>query len=92
MPIVRSLLFSAARRLAGDPAVRAKAAQMTREHIVPAAREAARRSGDAVRRESEALREDVRFVEMTSCPEAPRAEKAGRVARRVMDRLREPRD
>lgn len=92
MPIVRSLLFYAARRIASDPAVRAKAAGVTRDHVLPAARGAARRTGETVRRQSEALRADIDFVEITAAPETPRTEKAGRIARRVLARMREPED
>jgi hypothetical protein len=90
MPLIRSLLFEAARRAASNPEVRNKAVEITRDHVAPAARQAARRAGETVRRERDALRHDVDAARSELPADAPRAELAGRIARRMLDRARGP--
>jgi len=88
MPIIRTLLFQAARHLAQNPDVREKAAKVSRDHVVPAARTAARRAGEATRGSRDALSEEIRAVRTEAAPETTRAELAGRVTRRMFDRLK----
>lgn len=88
MPIVRTLLFEAARRVARNPELRAQAWRLAEREVLPRAKHAARWAAEETRRQRELLREDIRTVDAEAGPETTRAERAGRVTRRVVRRLR----
>ena len=90
MPLIRTLLMAAAKKVASDPELRGKATEAARDHVLPAARTAARKSGETVRTVQRAVSEDYEAALDEAPPEATRAEIAGRATRRLLDRFREP--
>lgn len=80
MPFIRSLFMAAARRAASDPEMRAKAGE--------AARSAARRAGEQTRGARETLDEEIDRAFEDAPEDATRAEIAGRVTRRLFDRMK----
>ena len=89
MPLIRTLLMAAAKRAAADPELRGKAAEVARDHVLPAAQVAARKSGEAVRTARSAVSQDYQAALDEAPPEATRAEIAGRATRRLLDRIRD---
>lgn len=90
MPLIRTLLMAAAKKVAADPELRGKATDAARTHVLPAAKTAARKSGEAVRTVHGAVRKDYEAAMDESPEDATRAEIAGRATRRFLDRLKEP--
>lgn len=90
MPLIRTLLMAAAKRVAADPELRGKATEVARDHVLPAAQTAARKSGEMVRNTRNAVTEDYAAALDEAPPEATRAEIAGRATRRLLDRLKDP--
>lgn len=80
MPLIRTLLMAAARRAASDPELRAKAGEV--------ARTAARRAGEQTRSARETLDEEIDRAFDEAPEDATRAEIAGRVTRRLFDRVK----
>jgi hypothetical protein len=90
LPLIRTLLMAAAKQVAADPELRGKATEVARDHVLPAARSAAQKSGEAVRSARTAITEDYETAIDEAPPEATRAEIAGRATRRLLDRLKDP--
>ena len=80
MTLLRRLLFQAARRVASDPKVQAKAAKIYREDLKPLAKEAWDNAQPALRAAQEQLKEDL----------GPTADKIAKTKKTVMDRLTKP--
>lgn len=89
MPLIRTLLMAAAKRVAADPELRGKATAAARNHVLPAARTAARVSGETVRKVQDAVSQEYDAAADDARPEATRAEIAGRATRRLMDRWKD---
>ena len=86
MPLLRTLLFRAARRLATDPRTRQMAADAYREEIKPRAQAAWQKAKPRV----EETKADIgKIAEDTDARKHP-ARFAGRAARRVLDEIRGP--
>jgi hypothetical protein len=81
MTLLQKLLLQAARRVAADPNVQAKAGKIYRDQIKPAAKEAWRNAEPALRAAHEQLKEDL----------GPTADKVAKTKKTVMDRLTKPR-
>jgi hypothetical protein len=90
MVLIRTLLMAAAKRVASDPELRGKATDAARDHVLPAARTAARKSGETVRKVQDTVTREVHAAMDEAPPEATRAEIAGRTARRFLDRMKDP--
>ncbi|WP_416899533.1 MAG: hypothetical protein ACMVY4_07435 [Minwuia sp.] len=88
MPLIRTLLMEAARRVASDPEMRAKATGFARDTAMPAARKAAREAGETVRRHRSELDKEIETAQSEAGEGATRAEIAGRVTRKLANRLK----
>lgn len=84
MPILRTLLFETARRVASDPELRARAIELTRREVLPRARVAARVAGEEVARRKARLDQDWQAARDDAGPGATRSEIAGRLVRRKL--------
>jgi len=81
MALLRTLLFQAARRLAADPRVRAKAAEVVETEIKPRARAAAAKAKPRI----EETRADLRRIAAETDPRTQPARFARRAARRIVE-------
>ena len=84
MPFLRQLLWRAAAKVASDPELRAKAAEVVNREVVPRAEAA----WEQTKPKLEAARQDVREVAEETDPRKHPALFAGRVTRRLRDRAR----
>ncbi|MEC9346806.1 MAG: hypothetical protein VYB54_11305 [Pseudomonadota bacterium] len=82
MPILRTLLFETARRVASDPELRARAIELTRREVLPRVRVAARAAGEEVARRKARLDQDWQAARDEAGQDATRSEVAGRLVRR----------
>lgn len=89
MPIVRTILMEAARRIASNPELRARAIDVAQQEVLPRARTAARKAGEETQRQRDLLRADIAAARERSGAEASNAEVAGRLLRRVAKRVRD---
>ncbi|WP_417520033.1 hypothetical protein [Minwuia sp.] len=89
MPLIRTLLFEAVRRVAADPDLRRKADHIARERVMPLARQTARQAGEVVRSQQSVLKDEVAQAQADAAPGTTRAEIAGRVTRRMMERAKD---
>lgn len=80
MPLLKSLFMAAARRAAADPEVRARAEETLRT--------TARKAGETMGRTRQRLDAEVDAVMEDAPDTATRAEIAGRLTRRFLDRAR----
>ncbi len=82
MPILRTLIFEAARRVAADPQMRARALELARREVLPRARVAARLAGAEMDYQRQRLAADWQAARLAAGADAPRAEVVGRLVRR----------
>jgi hypothetical protein len=80
MTLLQRLLLQAARRVAADPKVQAKAGEVYRDQVKPLAKEAWRNAEPAFRAAGEQLKEDL----------GPAADKIAKTKKIVMDKLKKP--
>ena len=84
MPILRQLLWRAAAKVASDPELRAKAAEVVTREVKPRAEAAWRQTKPKL----QAARQDLREVAEETDPRRHPALFAGKVTRRLRDRAR----
>ncbi|MBK18041.1 MAG: hypothetical protein CMM52_04285 [Rhodospirillaceae bacterium] len=84
MPILRTLLFHAARRIASDERVQKKAAQTYREEIKPRAEAA----WSAAKPRIENTRDDIKKIADETRPTNEPGRFAGRAAKRIFDEVK----
>lgn len=89
MPIVRTILMEAARRIASNPELRARAVNVAQQEVLPRAKTAARRAGEETLRQRDLLRADMEAARERAGEQASNAEVAGRLLRRVAKRVRD---
>lgn len=89
MPIVRTILMEAARRIANNPELRARAVDVAQQEVMPRARTVARKAGEETRRQRQLLQEDLETARQHAGEQASNAEIAGRLLRRVANRVRD---
>ncbi|MFQ5618291.1 MAG: hypothetical protein ACE5FR_04895 [Rhodospirillales bacterium] len=91
MPLLRRLLWNAARHLALDPRARAKAAEVIEKEVKPRARAAwrqARPKVAAAKAEMDAAKADLKDIAAETDPRKDPRQFAARVKRRFLDRER----
>lgn len=84
MPILRSLLFQAAKRIATDERVQQKAAETYRDEIKPRAEAA----WSATKPRLENTRNDIKQIAAETKPTEEPARFAGRAVRRIIDEVK----
>lgn len=89
MPIVRTILMEAARRIASNPELRARAVDVAQQEVLPRAKTVARKAGEETQRQRELLRADIAAARERAGEQASNAEVAGRLLRRVAKRMRD---
>ena len=80
MTLLQRLLLQAARRVAADPRVQAKAGKIYRNHVRPLAKEAWKNAEPAFRAAGEQLKEDL----------GPTADKIAKAKKTVMEKITKP--
>jgi hypothetical protein len=80
MTLLQKLLLQAAKRVAADPRIQAKAGEIYRNQVKPLAKEAWENAEPAFRAAHEQLKEDL----------GPTADKIARTKKTVMDKLTKP--
>lgn len=86
MPILRTLLFETARRVASDPELRALAVDLARREVLPRAKTVARVAGAQVALKRAQLERDWQAARIEAGAAASRSEIAGRMVRRALRR------
>ncbi len=81
--------MEAARRIANNPELRARAVDVAKQEVMPRARTVARRAGEETRRQRQLLNEDLEAARARAGDQASNAEVAGRLLRRVANRVRD---
>lgn len=89
MPIVRTILMEAARRIASNPELRARAVDVAQQEVLPRAKTVALKAGEETLRQRELLRADIEAARERAGEQASNAEVAGRLLRRVAKRVRD---
>jgi len=80
MTLLQRLLLQAAKRVAADPRVQAKAGEIYRDQVKPLAKEAWKNAEPTLRAAHEQLKEDL----------GPTADKITKTKKTVMDKLTKP--
>lgn len=89
MPLLRKLLWRAAKHIASDPQARAKAAEVFEKEVKPRARAAWRQAKpklDAAKAEVDAAKADLKDIAVETDPMKDPREFAAKVKRRFLDR------
>jgi hypothetical protein len=88
MVFLQRILLYAARRVASDPRTREKAAEMYQNEIKPRAEAAWRETKPKIERAAEGAKAELRDIAAETDPRREPARFAGRLARRIIDKVK----
>jgi len=88
MAFLHRFLLHAARRVVADPRTREKAAELFEKEVRPRAEDTWRKTKPKIERAAEEMKAEIREISANTNPRKEPARFAGRLARRIIDKVK----